>query len=297
MLKRDRRTRKRGLTGEMIKLDTSRPVYVIAFDFSINKTACAVKDLNKDSESEIQFFYFPKHISKKDLELYRLKGVNVYPQEIYEAPELPENVEESSLEATTVEYQKAIECSYKLAGLIMHALEPYLKEPEHVYIAHEGYSFMSKGNSMLDLASYKAVLCSMLYSKGIPLDHFYTFPPSMIKKTITGLIQKGGGSAKKEQVIEAAYENSMYYTDQRKTRRHNRFLYSLRYPKLWLKAPAYKNFRDGVDDLCDSYACLRTFLFRHVDPEKFLTIPPSKDTAIKVDLKDNVEDLLPCIKE
>lgn len=290
MLKRDRRTRKRNLTGDMVKLDTSKPVYAIAFDFSINKTACAVKDLNRDSESDIGLFYFPKHISKKDLELYRLKGVNVYVQDIYEAPEAPE-------EAATAEYQKAIGCSYKLANLIMHALEPYLKEPEHVYIAHEGYSFMSKGNSMLDLASYKAVLCSMLFAKGVPLDHFYTFPPAMIKKTITGLIQKGGGSAKKEQVIEAAYENSMHYTGQRKTRRHNRFLYSLRFPKLWLKAPAYRNFRDGVDDLCDAYACLRTFLFRHVDEKKYLTIPPSKDTAIKVDLKDNVGDLLPCIKE
>lgn len=292
MLKRDRRTRKRGLTGEMITWDRTEPCYVIAFDFSINKTACTVKDLNRDSESEMEMFYFPKHISKKDLELYRLKGVNVYVQEIYEAPEAPEAVEESSLE-----YRKAIECSYRLACIIMHALEPYLKDPERVYIAHEGYSYLSKGNSMLDLASYKAVLCSMLYSKGIPLDHFYTFPPAMIKKTITGLIQKGGGAAKKEQVIEAAYENSMWYTGQRKTRRHNRFLYSLRYPKLWLKAPAYRNFRDGIDDLCDSYACLRTFLFRHVDCNQYLTIPPSKDTAIKVDLKDNVEELLPCIKE
>lgn len=291
MLKRDRRTRKRNLTGETISWDRSEPCWLIAFDFSINKTACVVKDLNRDSESDLEFFYFPKHITKKDLELYRLKGVNVYVQEIYEAPEAPEE------QAATAEYQKAIECSYKLAGLIMRALEPYLKDPERVYIAHEGYSFMSKGNSMLDLASYKAVLCSMLYSKGIPLGHFYTFPPAMIKKTITGLIQKGGGSAKKEQVIEAVYENSVYYTGQKKSRKSHKFLYSLRFPKLWLKAPSYRNFRDGVDDLCDSYACLRTFLFRHVDSNQYLTIPPSKDTAVKVDLKDNVEDLLPCIKQ
>lgn len=290
MLKRDKRTRKRDLTGEMIKFDGSKPVYVIAFDFSINKTACVVKDLNKESESELQFFYFPKHISKKDLELYKLKGVNVYPQEVYQWPEEEE-------QAASIEYQKSILCSYSLARLIMHALEPYLKDPETVYIAHEGYSYLSKGNSMLDLASYKAVLCSMLFMKGIPLDHFYTFPPSRIKKTITGLIQKGGGSSTKEQVIEAAYENSIYYTDQKKSRRYNKFLYSLRFPKIWLKAPAYKNFRDGVDDLCDSYACLRTFLFRHVDEKKYLTVPPSKDTAIKVDLKANVEELLPCIKQ
>lgn len=108
------------------------------------------------------------------------------------------------------------------------------------YFASEGLSYASKGNVTLELSGAKYILLSTLYNHKVT--DFYTYSPITIK-SIAGCSKKGMG---KEDMINA-FKNE---------EPRNTFMQLMQEDdSLFRKKTAYIH---TIDDIVDSYWCLRT---------------------------------------
>ena len=203
---------------------------LIGFDFSINKPAATVL-----MDGKLKFFIWPIKLSGPEEKIYARTEVRVLNRHLDEVSK-KSNLNTSQM---TLEHTKR---SIDLAEIIVSDLKEYIKnhEDQEIYVASEGLSFASKGNSNLDLATYKGVLLSYIYkeiSKNI-----YTYAPITIKKV-------AGRSKKKEfedknPMIKAFSEEP--FEDVLKTMIKNG------------ETIAKVNHIKCIDDIADSYFCCKT---------------------------------------
>lgn len=118
----------------------------------------------------------------------------------------------------------------KVAGMIVLDIEQMVKDDDFL-IGIEGYSYGSRGMSMIDMVQGQTVLRTII-GQAFGFDHLCVFSPSEIKKSFTGK-----GNADKELMIECFRNEGIH---------GNKFFE-------WVKDTPLDNLKP-VDDLVDSYS-------------------------------------------
>lgn len=207
----------------------------IGFDFSMNKPAATIL-----YDKKFNFFIWPLKLPEKHIQTYKDAGVNVYCRDL-------DNISEKGGNSQIV-LEHTLR-SLDLANTIVNTIDDFLLENniegEKIYIASEGLSFASKGDAMLNLASYKGVLLVKLY------EHFkdklaglYTYTPISIKAIAD--CAKKDMVADKNKMIKAFVKEPL----------NLKFQQDLLAGKFMAK----KNFIACVDDIVDSYWVVKTML-------------------------------------
>lgn|SRR5574344_1313533 len=209
---------------------------LIAFDFSMSKPAmCAVIN------GKMSFDVWPAEMSEKDAAILEACGVTVSPRGL--EPLSTKNFNEHTLILEHVRRASAL--AETICGRIGDLLrDAGIESYEDVYVANEGFAFGSAGTATLDLSGYKYILMDRLIASGFRL--FRTYAPIQIKHT-AGCAKKGMG---KDDMILAMGA-------QRCTHPIMRMLADN--PQALRKKT---NFMKCVDDIADSYWCLRTLMER-----------------------------------
>ena len=211
--------------------------YYIGFDFSIAKPACCViKEYN--NELSYSFHYFPKSQSAKDIASYRDLSVNAISRNI-------ENFKWEYSESVVLDIHLAKELARMIVAEVFDPIIPEdgVRNYVNIYVATEGLSFASKGQSMLDLASYKGIFLSEVMNVIEP-EFIKTFPPITIKK-FAGC-SKGVNLKDKDLMLKAL-------TSKDGCEKIHPLVADLKSlsPILMKKT----RFTAGVDDLVDAYWC------------------------------------------
>lgn len=237
-------------------MSSTKKLY-IGFDFSINKPAATFV-----YEGNFYFYAWPTKLPKKKVLAYNTSGVSLYSREL---DSVKKHTGEDCTNSDIIfeHTRRAAALINKIIKDIDYFIGMYIKEPVEVYVATEGLSFNSVGNSTLDLAMYKGVLQSKLYEHfGEQLKGLYTYPPQTIKK-IAGASKKP--SKKKNKPVDDDDEPN-------KSKQDNK----IEIIKSFMKAPDlkdntfYKDFMNNkfiskagiywkcVDDIIDSYFAFKT---------------------------------------
>lgn len=210
---------------------------LIGFDFSVNKPACCIVFRN-----EIHFMFWPLSLSKNEEKAYNETDVYVFNRNLSSISK------KSNLTASQM-VREHTERSRNLAGFIVEDLNRMFYRWYNVsigevdmYVATEGLSFGSSGNSALDLATYKGVFLASLIDEW-PDVVLETYAPISIK-SVAGCSKKAV-SGEKEPMIEAFL---------REDKIKCLFRDMLRDGKLRAKT----NYIHGVDDIVDSYWTVKT---------------------------------------
>jgi len=156
---------------------------LIGCDFSINKPACCIFKDNK-----FHFISWPHDLPKSVLKIYSSSPSIKIIERI--------DVKEQSSDVSA-KLRFEVKNSKYLSNLILLTLSEYIEE-KNTFMAFEGLSYGSGGDSGIQLGAYKYVLMDELI-KIIPLENMYTYAPITIKKT-AGCSQKG---KTKSDMIEA----------------------------------------------------------------------------------------------
>ena len=211
-----------------------KPV-IFAFDFSMNKPAmCAYIN------DEIEFYVWPSKIDKTSMEALQNADIHVFDRE------LPAMKDGEFNEHTLI--CEHVNRAVKLAGMISNKICDILQEHiitsyEDVIIANEGFAFGSHGDAVLDLSGYKYILMHALMTKGFT--NFKTYAPTTIKST-AGCCKKGMG--KNDMITKLGEEDNSLHT-----------IFNIigNAPEQLKKKT---NFVMCVDDIADSYWCLKTVI-------------------------------------
>ena len=209
----------------------------IGLDFSINKPAMTIL-----YDKQFSFYIWPLKMSKKQLDLYNNNGVEAVSRGLNE---ISHNQIDSS--KMVIEHTRR---SIDLANMIANRIDEFIMENDAydaaLYIASEGLSFNSVGSATLDLATYKGVLLSQLYTRFMEqLRGMYTYASISIKST-AGCAGRKKFKDKNEMIKAFAAEKcDMKFKD------------GLLSSKFTTKS---KNFIKCVDDIVDSYFALKTML-------------------------------------
>ncbi|MGL5692114.1 MAG: hypothetical protein ACRDD8_15040 [Bacteroidales bacterium] len=206
----------------------------IGFDFSINKPACTVVDVSSSGSVTYKHYCWPSKASKNAINILENAGVVVIKQDL--------DVSNGTYSGDMV---TDIKNAKKLADLICNTLSIYLNGDKDVYIAQEGFSYGSKGSSILDLAGYKYILMDYI-NKHVSFDNMLTYAPATIKKT-AGCSKKNKN--KKDDMIEA-------FKDEENLNTRFRLLLNEYPQQLKMKT----NYVVCVDDIVDSYWVTKTML-------------------------------------
>ena len=204
---------------------------IIAFDFSCSKPAiCSIINGN------IEYAVFPASIDGVSKSKLENAGINIYEREL---EPLSKNGKLSSSEIIKEQVCRAANLADMITNYCLKLLKSNGYEVHECIIAHEGLSFGSTGNAVLDLSGYKYVLMDRMMHAGFA--EFATYAPITIKKT-AGCSKKGTG---KEDMIQAAGEETRH--------KFNRMIAEspadLKKKTAWVPC---------TDDLCDAYWCMRT---------------------------------------
>lgn len=198
----------------------------IGFDYSIKKTACTVID-----NGEIFHYCWPVNVSDKSISMLKSAGVIAIPYK---------SVKSSTGYSDLM--RDVLTNSENISKLICDTLEHHLIK-DNVVIAQEGFSYNSKGSSMLDLAGGKYILMHYL-SDYIPMNKMYTYAPITVKKTAK-CAKKGMG---KEDMILA-------FSREKINSNFHKIL--VEEPNTLIKKT---NFVECVDDIVDSYWVTKTMI-------------------------------------
>lgn len=213
----------------------------IGFDFSMNKPAMCIL-----YEKKFHFFIWPTDIPKNTIKLYEECNVNINVRHI------------GSVSTSIVNSQIVLEHTKRqveLANLILNTIDEFMdsmctdsdntpKECD-IFISSEGLSFATKGDAGLNLAGYKAVLLTNLYTHyNNRLKGLYTYPPISIK-SIAGCAGKGK-MKDKDAMINAFKKESISH----------QFHTYLCNGKFNTKV----HYMKCVDDIVDSYFAVKTML-------------------------------------
>lgn len=212
---------------------------IFAFDFSIAKPAMATLINNK-----LSFYIWPMDIDIYTEDAMIASGVNVTNRRL--SPISKKTYDEHSLIYTHVSRAK------DLANIIYSTIYKELtdnfadNEVSEIIIANEGFAYGASGNAILDLSGYKYVLMSRLMELEQELNikiKFCTYAPRSLKMT-AGCGKKG--SKKIDMIYALGKEDNDLHL----------FIHTVECHSEILKKKTA--FVDCVDDLADSYWCLKT---------------------------------------
>ena len=226
---------------------------ILSFDFSINKPAATVWRTSNNSFGNPVFLIWPISLTKKEDIIYSNlmydsgNGFFCTNRDL-EAISKSSNLTSSEM---AVEHTKR---SVELANMIIKDLDSLIGDEKELYFVSEGLAFSSKGNSVLDLATYKGVLMSKIYER-YPTVKIYTYAPMTIK-SVAGCAKKDK-AGDKHAMIKAFLSESCLGD--------NAFWKSLSNGELSYEVE--KGKRKGeteyihcIDDIVDSYFAMKTFI-------------------------------------
>lgn len=212
---------------------------IFAFDFSMNKPAMTsfVNDV-------LDFYVWPSTIDDKSYNSLIFSDVNVYNRNLPTIKDKCYDQHSLILEHLTR--------STRLAEIIVNTIDRVVKsnniDKNNVIIANEGFAFSAKGDAVLDLSGYKYILMDRLISRGYT--NFRTYSPITIKK-VAGCSKKGLG---KDAMI-IAFGNEY---DENSPEKNHTMIHNIKEDPQILKKT--KKYVMCVDDIADSYWCMRTAL-------------------------------------
>lgn len=212
-------------------------VFYVGFDFSINKPAAVICH-----DSELFFYFWPRELSDKKLEMYRSCGVRVVSRNL---PAVDKKSGKNS-QLVLIHTIRSLE----LANLIISDIDDFIHtrigdDPFELYVSSEGLSYSSRGDAMLNLATYKGVLLAKIFEHyGDSLKRMFTYSPMTMKKL-------AGCSGKEYQGIKLPMIKAFT-----KEPLASPFKDAIMDGSLVLQ----KNFVEGVDDLVDAYWALQTMI-------------------------------------
>lgn len=219
----------------------------VGIDYSINKPAITLY-----FKGFFHFFFFPLSLKKKDIQAYaNIKDVTCINRDlgIVDTTKLSE----SSL---AKEHTKR---SIELSNLILDTLDQHLFsdkdfEPSDCWLSSEGLAFSSSGDAALNLASNKGVFLGKLYEH-INITNIFTYSPISIKSI--------AGCAKKECIKDKTCMIKAFCAEE--------FINDSDFKNKVADGTLTKtkNYYPGIDDIVDSYWCLKTMYLK----EKLLGIP------------------------
>lgn len=209
---------------------------IFAFDFSIAKPAMA-----SFIDNHLDFYIWPMDVDTFTFDALSVSGINVNNRRL--GPILKKTYDEHSLIYTHVTRAK------ELAELIHDTICNAIKNDnsiDTIIIANEGFAYGASGNAILDLSGYKYVLMSRLMEiekeLGIKIK-FCTYAPRTLKM-VAGSGKKG--SKKIDMIYALGNEDNDLHL----------FIHTVgSHSELLKKKTA---FIDCVDDIADSYWCLKT---------------------------------------
>lgn len=217
----------------------------IGFDFSINKPACTIILNNKP-----KFFIWPINLTSKEQIRYSETDISVYNRNLEPVSKKGKNSTSNLVEEHT---RRSVDLAEKIVDDIQNYIFTALGEKDEwtgeyiirgsleEYISSEGLSFGSKGNSVLDLATYKGVLLAEIYRRMKPTKIF-TYAPITIKK-VAG-VEKSKDFQEKFPMIEK-FKNEPIDCIFKSMLTKGEML-------------AKTNYMHCVDDIVDSYFCCKT---------------------------------------
>lgn len=218
----------------------------IGTDFSINKPAITIYFKGKFS-----FFFFPISLKKKDIQAYSdIKDLICVNRDLGIV-----DLKRFSASSLAKEHTKR---AINLSDAILETLDTHLFrdkdfDSSDCWFSSEGLSFSSQGDATLNLASYKAIFLGKLYEH-VNIQNIFTYPPISIK-SIAGCAKKDCISDKTCMI--KAFCEEIFPDSDFKEKVSNGTLTKT------------KNYYPGVDDIIDSYWCLKTMYLK----EKLLGIP------------------------
>lgn len=198
--------------------------YIVGLDFSVLSTGMCIRNIETD---EYKFLWFPRikngkyPISKKKLKELP-SSIEIIPYDIGDIGKL-NYIEKQLLH---------LRASNELGENVYSVIQLLLEKTQEVEIRFEGFSYGSKGKSMLDLVMYQSILRHILWKNKCFNLKFIT--PSSLKKAFSGK-----GNANKELMAEKFLEKKP----------NNKSLFSLK-NSLNIKENNLKPY----DDLIDSFA-------------------------------------------
>ena len=192
----------------------------------------------------LYFYFWPLSLDRKKLDAYAAAGVSVTSRGLDSIDKKAKTGNSQLVLIHTIR-------STDLANLIIADIDGFIIQHTgdaaqcELYVASEGLSYASRGDVMLNLATYKGVLLSKIYEHyGDILKRLYTYSPTTMK-SVAGCAGKNKVGEKKS-MIDAFCRN---LPDSPLTQ-------AIRNGSLTAKT----NYIDGVDDLADSYWAFRTMI-------------------------------------
>ena len=221
---------------------------LFGFDFSVSKPAMCFYDT---VTKEMKFYTWPSKMDKKSEKNVSDAGVIVKNRDL---GTVPKGLNASNL--TKIHTDR----SYHLAQIIADDVFELIGDTplEKVHIATEGFSFMSKGNFILDLSGYKYVMLCELYKRGI--SNLYTYSPISGKSTARKVAYPDAEKGEKIDYSKTFMIDTIRLTDPTK----HKFIKILCETPEALKKGSV-NYATTVDDLVDSYWILRTMCERDLE--------------------------------
>lgn len=208
----------------------------IGIDFSINSPGMSV--LTNNEHSFVSFVNTPKDLSATKIP----KSLSIH-------KELLDNnlcnvityIRDKKHEIYSIDQSNKIKNAIDLATIIINTIKEYIQKSKNVYIAIEGYSYGSKGNSFIDLIAFNSILREKIVTV-IGYKNFHIFSPSEIKK------YAGKGNANKIMMMNYWFNNSL----NDKTLTSNP-LYKWCMDNKEMIIDNKDNIRKPLDDLIDAY--------------------------------------------
>ena len=237
---------RRGVWTPKVFMDNEKTKVLLGFDYSLNKPAATI--MVGDGNTP-HFFIWPLSLTAPEIAKYSEIGdLTVHNRNldsISKGKKSKEKLVESDL--TLMHTRRSLD----LARMVVDDVREYVRGCGYdmcnvsLYVCSEGYSFASKGNATLDLATYKGVLLSEIYRNFHDcIECFGTYSPISIK-SVAGCADKAH-RADKLAMIKA------FITQVLPSR--SEFQEGLRSGELKAKT----NYISCVDDIVDSYWAVRT---------------------------------------
>jgi hypothetical protein len=212
---------------------------IFAFDFSMNKPA-----MTSFVDGNLDFYVWPSTIDEKSYNSLIFSDVNIHNRNL--PPIKDKCYDQHSL------ILEHVHRSTELADIITKTIDRIVTSKninkENVIISNEGFAFSAKGDAVLDLSGYKYILMDRLISKGYT--NFRTYSPITIKK-IAGCSKKGLGKNAMITAFGKTYNKDIPECN-------HQIMYNIKEDPQILKKKT--NYVLCVDDIADSYWCMRTTL-------------------------------------
>lgn len=225
---------------------------IIGFDFSINKPAATIL-----YQGKYYNFIWPLELTKYENEVYSEMSMKNDFKCLNRNLESISKTSTMSASAMVLEHTKR---SVELAETIIRDIKKFedevvkldkVNDQLELYIVSEGLSFNSKGNSTLDLATYKAVLMSKIYEEWKDVK-IYTYSPMTIK-SVAGCSKKDKKGDKHAMIHAFIDENVEDCT----------FWQKLKDETLSrVNKKGNIDYYHCVDDIVDSYFVIKTLIYK-----------------------------------